>query len=509
MIGLAPLSEATPTSVVVTVLPDGGNSSAISPSFAGFSFDVNKALRMIGSKGDNSVYAQLLRNMRVTSGDHDATILRIGGSGADQSCFINSSAAPGVSAAGKCTFYNITDRDLDAYMAFATGVAEDVNISYALGVNFGLSSDPAYCAEGHVQRMAEKGMWGRIESIEIGNEVDCYAKSHQQYRGSVYDYTKYESETNTFMEKLRAVGLPHQKVQGGVYNSYSTTFQKNIGRYLDTFSEDLRTFCYHAYAVGGCGGHNATMEELLSDSRWLPNGTLKLEQYISQARERGIPFVLGESNSVSCGGKRGVSDTFATALWVPHFFAELSKGGVQRVNIHGGALEIYSPIRFKSHVGLLVEPLYYGMLAFSELTANHSRWLKHTQSAPAPQFVAHAAVNIGGDVKVLLIAKDLTQKGTPPRTVSVCLASIAPSRVGETARVFALTAPSINSNATEGVKYAGQTFQGSKDGNPIGDRVHVSVTGDVRGGQMCFDCMLQPLSAALVVVTTLPRSRPA
>jgi hypothetical protein len=104
---------------VVTVDCDSGDvSKRISSAFAGFAFDVNKALKMIGEHGNNQVYAQLLRNMQMTPGDHDATILRIGGSGADQSCFINNSAAAGVAIPENCTFYNITDQDLDAYMTF-------------------------------------------------------------------------------------------------------------------------------------------------------------------------------------------------------------------------------------------------------------------------------------------------------------------------------------------------------------------------------------------------------
>ena len=42
--------------------------------------------------------------------------------------------------------------------------------------------------------MGEKGMWSRIEAIEIGNEIDTYAKAHPQYRGNAYDYTRYEPE---------------------------------------------------------------------------------------------------------------------------------------------------------------------------------------------------------------------------------------------------------------------------------------------------------------------------
>ena len=143
---------------VVTVDRDSGNASRrISPAFAGFGFDVNKALKMIGSKGGNRVYAQLLRNMQMTPGDHDATILRIGGSGADASCFVNSSVGAPVGVATvaypipeNCTFYNITDQDLDAYMTFAddTAGAKGANVTFALDINFGLSSDPAYVAAG-------------------------------------------------------------------------------------------------------------------------------------------------------------------------------------------------------------------------------------------------------------------------------------------------------------------------------------------------------------------------
>jgi hypothetical protein len=184
----------------------------------------------------------------------------------------------------------------------------------------------------------------------------------------------YVPEHAAYIAKLRAVGMPARKVQGAVYETYSTTFQKDVGLYLTRFAAELRSFCYHVYAVGGCGGATATVAELLSDERWLPNGTLRLGRFIAMAEAKGVPFVVGESNSVSCGGGTGVSNTFASSLWVPHFLAELSKGGVGRVNIHGGPLEIYAPIRFKEGT-LLVEPLYYGMLAFAELTANHSRWL--------------------------------------------------------------------------------------------------------------------------------------
>ena len=43
---------------------------------------------------------------------------------------------------------------------------------------------------------------------------------------------------------------------------------------------------------------------------------------------------MTELNSVTCGGLRGVSDSFATALWAPDALFEMLRAGVDGVNIH-------------------------------------------------------------------------------------------------------------------------------------------------------------------------------
>ena len=57
----------------------------------------------------------------------------------------------------------------------------------------------------------------------------------------------------------------------------------------------------------------------------------------------GIPLRADELNSVSCGGARGVSDTFASALWVLDTLFNLARVGVDGVNIHTFAGAIYEP----------------------------------------------------------------------------------------------------------------------------------------------------------------------
>lgn len=95
---------------------------------------------------------------------------------------------------------------------------------------------------------------------------------------------------------------------------------------------------------------------------------------------RGIPFVIGECNSASCGGQSGVSDRFASALWSLSFMATASKTGVQGMYFHGGPHGAYAAIAYDNATSTVpeVRPLYYGMYAFAFLIRNGGRWVQNT-----------------------------------------------------------------------------------------------------------------------------------
>ena len=110
---------------------------------------------------------------------------------------------------------------------------------------------------------------------------------------------------------------------------------------------------------------------------------------------------------------------------------------------------------------------------------------------------AHAAVDDAGRVKVLVVAKAVSQTAT--RDVSVCLPSSSSGKPRDGA-LSLLTAPSITAKWRDTIRYAGQTYSDSRDGKPSDERHEVLVHGEVRGGDECFEFVLPPLSAGLVVV---------
>lgn len=331
--------------------------------------------------------------------------------------------------------HRITLQDLSDYGAFAAREA-DLNLSFVLDVNFGRSVSPALAAA-HVAAVGEAGLWSRVHAVEIGNEQDHYARMSAQeqrstgaaHRSMGYHYREYAGEFGSYVTALRVAGLPPKRVQGGTWCcapnrmdqgarvACAGGFLSNLSNYLHGFAADLLSFSYHRYPTNHCAGGQVTPAELLAD-----HASIGMAEWLAplaaSAAALSIDFVVGESNSVACGGISGVSDTFASALWVLDFLPQLSKAGVRMVNFHGGTDVVYTPIGFGSdgalqvhaacpkHMSsmitnpcmvetslhhtsapcpssppnnhptpLQVRPLFYGLRLFAELTSNSSVWL--------------------------------------------------------------------------------------------------------------------------------------
>ncbi|WP_249010964.1 glycosyl hydrolase family 79 C-terminal domain-containing protein [Conexibacter sp. DBS9H8] len=97
-----------------------------------------------------------------------------------------------------------------------------------------------------------------------------------------------------------------------------------------------------------------------------------LRPAIRDAHRLGLPYVLTEFNSVTCGGRRGVSNAFATALWAPAALFSLVRGGVAAANLHVRLAAVNAPFTF---VGprLVARPLLYGLALFARTLGPDAR----------------------------------------------------------------------------------------------------------------------------------------
>src|SRR5262249_47263821 len=150
--------------------------------------------------------------------------------------------------------------------------------------------------------------------------------------------------------------------------------------------------------------------DLLGDHATVAVGAL-YAPHAQAAHAAGLPFRMGEMNSVSCGGAPGVSDVFAAALWGADVCMQLASVGVDGVNFHGGSppggVSPYAPFVFDADGTPRVRPLYYGLRLFSLATASHGRFLPVKVTTRAR---VHAFATLGQDgvTRVLLLGLSAT-----------------------------------------------------------------------------------------------------
>jgi hypothetical protein len=341
-------------------------SAPVKPNFVGLSIEVGGVLDMIGERGNSSALAALLRHLyRATSPPHAGPTLRLGGNSADDSCW--HTAAP---AHAQACGYIIGDADLAAYIAFAEDTAKEANVSYIIDTNFGLSPDPHAVAVPHVVAvLAARDAAGhllqdRVSAFEVGNEMDLYATHFRQpgkpqHRNASYTEAEYEVEFAAYVAAYVAVGLsPKRMIQGATYAETSHgEWGKRFETYVESFAASMGSVSLHQYATSTCkAGSNVSAAQLLDDAT-ITGKAGYLRKYAAAAAAVGVPLVVGEGNTASCGGQPGVSDTMASALWALAYLPLLSQAGTMGMNFHGGPHGAYPPIAFEAGV-LQVRPLY-------------------------------------------------------------------------------------------------------------------------------------------------------
>src|SRR6185437_11708016 len=104
---------------------------------------------------------------------------------------------------------------------------------------------------------------------------------------------------------------------------------------------DVALLTHHYYAEGPPTDPSMTVERLLSPS---PKLEAEFNAVATARKNTGLPFRMADTNSCYSGGKQGVSNTFASALWSADLMYRLAQAGAAGVNFHGGGYGWYTPI---------------------------------------------------------------------------------------------------------------------------------------------------------------------
>jgi Glycosyl hydrolase family 79 C-terminal beta domain len=461
----------------------------IPESFLGFSQEYPIVLAQVGSpeRGTNPVLVALYRNLaRFGSG---MPALRVGGATTDATWY-DPSRGPRPSGIS----YTVTSRWLDGVRGFL-GVTHAPAI---IGVNLGLNRTKVAT---DWARAVSAGLPSRPPVVfELGNEPDAYdinpaglTPGAPTIRPKPYGVSAYVRDANRFTRALRRLSPPPLIAGPALACRRDCTLE--LPEILASGGPGFALATVHRYPLTACpdGATPATIPSLLSPRA--SRQSLRVIRLLAQEATRArVPLRVTETNSVACGGRAGVSNVFASALWGADWLFGLQAAGATGADVHSGS-PLYAPFVTRPLGGQYVasiKPLYYGMLLFAEATAHRSAPLRAGVTAGEGGRRANVKAWAFYDaqqhvVRVAVINKALAARGTVRVRV--------PGATGAGA-VKRLLAP--GPAAPAGITWGGQHFAfPTRDGRLIGPR---RIERVARSGSGDFTFRLPAASAALLTV---------
>jgi hypothetical protein len=124
-----------------------------------------------------------------------------------------------------------------------------------------------------------------------------------------------------------------------------------------------QTVGVHMYPLTACGSPRAvTINGLLSRSA--ANAPHRLAWVVADADAAGVPAIISEANSASCGGVAGVSDSPAAAVWAVRFVLSALDTGFREVRFHFSG-NSYDPFVVRGGE-VLTQPLESALVALNQ-----------------------------------------------------------------------------------------------------------------------------------------------
>ena len=389
----------------------------IPPDFMGLGYEISSVARPGLLSAQNSVYVQFVRTLGARG------IIRVGGNTADYASYSATGQALS-SPEGKAgsVVNDAVLRDLGSFLD-ATGW----KLIWALNLGNGTMENAV--AEAKAVTAASKG---NLLAFEIGNEPDLFPR-REGHRHTGYGYEDYLREYRAYRDALRKAS-PNVAFAG----PDAADATDWVARFAADEGKDIALLTHHYYREGQ--NPTSTIDKLLHTDPKLAPILAKLR---SASQGSGVPYRICETNSFSGGGKPGVSDTLAAALWVLDFMFILASAGCAGVNMETGVnqrgfISSYSPIGDDEHGHYSASPEYYGMLAFAQSGAG--RIIGSTIDAGNRNISAHATQPIGDRTILTLINKEPSSDAV----VVIDAGQSAPFRGGSVTR---LSGPSLESKS--------------------------------------------------------------
>ncbi|KAG6329727.1 hypothetical protein ID866_9362 [Astraeus odoratus] len=212
------------------------------------------------------------------------------------------------------------------------------------------------------------GPGGYLLGLQVGNEVGIHCIPHSVYaahsqpdlyashglRPSTYAPSDYVNEVgamvaainndnavpvknNFVVPNVQGTWTPEQVFDAGLATSYGSSIGYIAVEHYPTDN------CYAEYGIGSPVAPQDVFADYLNhtSAQSLVAPYLNTSAY---AAGLGKPFIMMETNTASCGGFPGISDSFGAAMWAADFALQMGAVGFWGAMLHvGGQNDYYNP----------------------------------------------------------------------------------------------------------------------------------------------------------------------
>jgi hypothetical protein len=455
----APEGPSTKASLTVTATAAG----SIGPGFAGLSYEKAKLHRTLFSAADSD-----LVGMFKLIGP---SVLRIGGDSVDE--YVWTPKGIGQTAG------QVAPSDVDSLAAFVKAVGWQCLYGINLGGAATGATTPALAAA-EVAYVAQQ-FGTSLLGIEIGNEPDLYGDTGSYFAGK-WSLSQFLTLWGEFRKAILAT-TPNVPITGPADAGNESTWTVPFGETVT--KSEITLLTQHYYRADGQLPSSTAAYLITPDPTLIANLGI-LEQ---GAKSIGVPYRMSECNSFSNGGASGVSDSYASSLWVIDYLFNCAQGGAAGVNFHGGGDGPgYTPIADGAGSVVGARPEFYGILLF---TLAGQGTLYTTQiSAGSLNVTAYAVKRSSGGLNLVVVNKDLTQ--------NLQLTAQLPESA-RSATLLEMTQLTSGNSAPDLTATSGVTIQGASVNTDGTFSPSASYTLNPSGSKL--ECYVPALSAVLIQIT--------
>ncbi len=325
-------AQSTRVSQVTLQVPEHGTGPVMAADFLGLSYEVEQLADPTFFSPHNTA---LVKQFRALS---PRGVLRTGGNTGEFGWFKATPDTPEpphpktreVPGEPIAEFYPVTAeavRNLKAFLD-ATGW------SCIYGINMGTNTPPRAAEEA---AFVARTLGSRLQYFQIGNEPELFSlhlRDPKTWSAHVW--------LEEWLQLARAIVRRVPSARFGIPDlGGNQSWMKTIGDEWPTVTDRPRivAFTHHYYFDGPATNPQVTIPNLLK-----PATLAGVQRTANVARavaaKLDVPLRMSEGNTCYGGGKPGVSDVFASALWSADYSLLLATNGYVGVNLHGGTGQV-------------------------------------------------------------------------------------------------------------------------------------------------------------------------